>query len=78
MTSRSSVYVVVEEIELWPPSPSIGVIRACGRGGLGRVMEVMLTASMLTVLRLNSLSVGLKQRTVAAGLHACMCERSGD
>ena len=34
MTSRSSVYVVVEKFELWPPSRSIGVIRASGREGV--------------------------------------------
>ena len=63
MTSRSSVYVVVEEIELWPPSPLIGVIRACGRGGGAGSGSQVLTASLLTVLRFISLSVGLKQRT---------------
>ena len=59
MTSCSSVYVVDEEIELWPPSPSIGVIlRPRGGGGSGNGSQV-LTASMLTVFRLISLSVGL-------------------
>ena len=73
MTSRSSVYVVVEEIELWPPSPSIGVIWACGRGGgVGNGSQV-LTESMLTVLRLISLSVGLKRRTFRS---ACVYVRT--
>ena len=58
MTSCSSVYVVDDEIELWPPSLSIGVILRPRGGGLDNGSQV-LTASMLTVIRLISLSVGL-------------------
>ena len=73
ITSCSSVYVVDEEIELWLPSPSIGVIlRPRGRGATGNGSQV-LTASMLTVLRLISSSVGLKQR---ACRYACVYVRA--
>ena len=58
MTSCSAVYVVDEEIELRPPSPSIGVILRPRGGGSGNVSQV-LTASMLNVFRLNSISVWL-------------------
>ena len=55
MTSCSSVYVVDEEIELWPPSPSIGVIlRLRPRGGGSGNGSLVLTASMLIVFRLIS------------------------
>ena len=74
MTSRSSACVVVEELELWPPSPTVGrsvVGRSVGRGrlcwrhglaaageGVGDGSQVF-TASMLTVLRLINLTVAL-------------------
>ena len=64
MTSRSYVRAVVEELELWPPSRSVGEdiatagSRASGRGGASNGSQVY-TASMLTVLQLISLTVAL-------------------
>ena len=77
MTSRSSVCVVVEELELRLPSQSVGVTglrpRGVGEGGAGNGSQV-LTASKLTVLRLISLTAALAEDMQVS---ASMCERSG-
>ena len=48
MTSCSYVCVVDDEVELWPPSSSIGLSCGRGEGGSGTGSQVF-TASMLTV-----------------------------
>ena len=64
MMSRSSVCVVVKvELEMWPPSRSVGRGRHClGYGlaatGAGNWSQAF-TTSMLTVLRLISSTVAL-------------------
>ena len=63
-----SVYVVVEEIELWPQSWSIGSYGLAAAGGGRNGSQVFTASIMLTVLPL-SISVGLE---LSKGTPVCM------
>ena len=69
-------FCVDEEIELWPPSPSFGVILRPRGGGSGNGRQE-LTASMVTVFRLIRLSVGLYMEVCIYSIDAIYTDLHG-